>query len=445
MAITILSSAQCRTDVNFVRTFTGSRFLFHCICAIRLRKFSQLYANMPQRLITIFIGTLFAESLYAQTFSELEAKLQKHPQLQSLSYQADSQRQQSTASMGLPDPVVSLGINNFPVFDPSFDEFLPTNKAIGVRQRFPNRATRRARAKSISAEAEQSDQLREQTLAAMRAELVSLLHNKVRITKQRAFAQQRDKKYSQLADVIESEVGSGRTSVFRLAEVEAERAEVARTLIDLQAQTVQLDAQLRYLVDEVPLTSPPELNPADWSGSTQDFYATRIANSALKVSESGIDEAKAAWKPEWGAQLTYQQREAGRNFDGDDWASVMVTFTVPFWGKDKQAPALRAAQARQQAAKQRVSETHRKALSLYSSAMAAYVAADKTKRVFERKIAAIEQEIAAQQSRYESGDGNYAPVLDGEIAILKLQAEIADEHARGQMAAAQMKALLVTQ
>jgi len=76
---------------------------------------------MPQRLITIFIGTLFAESLYAQTFSELEAKLQKHPQLQSLSYQADSQRQQSTASMGLPDPVVSLGINNFPVFDPSFD------------------------------------------------------------------------------------------------------------------------------------------------------------------------------------------------------------------------------------------------------------------------------------------------------------------------------------
>ena len=444
MAITILSSAQCRTDVNFVRTFTGSRFLFHCICAIRLRKFSQLYANMPQRLITIFIGTLFAESLYAQTFSELEAKLHKHPQLQSLSYQADSQRQQSTASMGLPDPVVSLGINNFPVFDPSFDEFLPTNKAIGVRQRFPNRATRRARARSISAAAEQSDQLREQTLAALRAELVSLLHNKVRITNQRAFAQKRDQKYSQLADVIESEVGSGRTSVFRLAEVEAERAEVARTLIDLQAQTEQLDARLRYLVDEVPITIPPELNPEDWSGSTQDFYATRVADSALKVSESGIDEAKAAWKPEWGAQLTYQQREAGRNFDGDDWASVMVTFTVPFWGKDKQAPALRAAQARQQAAKQRVSETHRKALSLYSSAMATYVAANKTKGVFEQKITAIEQEIAAQQSRYESGDGNYVPVLDGEIAILKLRAEIAEEHARGQMAAAQMKALLVT-
>jgi len=204
MAITILSSAQCRTDFNFVRTFTGSRFLFHCICAIRLRKFSQLYANMPQRLITIFIGTLFAESLYAQTFSELEAKLH-------------------------------------------------------------------------AAEAEQSDQLREQTLAAMRAELVSLLHNNVRITKQRVFAQQRDKKYSQLADVIESEVGSGRTSVFRLAEVEAERAEVARTLVDLEAQTEQLDARLRYLVDEVPITTPPELNPADWSGSTQDFYATRVA------------------------------------------------------------------------------------------------------------------------------------------------------------------------
>ena len=86
----------------------------------------------------------------------------------------------------------------------------------------------------------------------------------------------------------------------------------------------------------------------------------------------------------------------------------------------------------------------RKALSLYSSAMATYVAANKTKGVFEQKITAIEQEIAAQQSRYESGDGNYAPVLDGEITILKLRAEIAEEHARGQMAAAQMNALLVT-
>ena len=444
MITTILSSAQCRTDFNFVRTLTSFRFLILCICAIRLCKFSQLYANIPRKLITIIIGIFFAESLHAQSFQELEARLQRHPQLQSLSYQADSQRKQSTASMGLPDPVISLGINNFPIFDPSFNEFLPTNKAIGVKQRFPNLATRRARADFISAEADQSDQLREQTLAAMRAELVSLLHNKVRITKQRALAQQRDKKYSQLVDVIESEVGSGRTSVFRLAEVEAERAEVARTLVDLEAQTQQLDARLRYLVDEVPITNPPELNPADWSGSTQDFYAMRVANSALKVSEIGIDEAKAAWKPEWGAQLTYQQREAGRNFVGDDWASLMVTFTVPFWGKDKQAPALRAAQARQQAAKQRVSEAQRKALALYASAMAAYVAADKTKGVFEQKITAIEQEIAAQQSRYESGDANYASVLDGEIAILKLQAEIAEEHARGQLAAAQIKALLVT-
>ena len=57
----------------------------------------------------------------------------------------------------------------------------------------------------------------------------------------------------------------------------------------------------------------------------------------------------------------------------------------------------------------------------------------------------MEDEIAAQLISYESGAGTYAPIIEGEIAILKLRAEIASEEARKAAAASRLNALLVQQ
>jgi len=44
-----------------------------------------------------------------------------------------------------------------------------------------------------------------------------------------------------------------------------------------------------------------------------------------------------------------------------------------------------------------------------------------------RQIAALEDQSRALLTTYESGSGNYAPIIDSEIAILKLRAEIVSE------------------
>lgn len=395
-------------------------------------------------MATTLVLLATSPTLRAQSFAELEELLLMHPQLQSISYQADADRERSVAAMGLPDPAVSVGINNFPIFDPSFSEFLPTNKSIGLQQRFTSRAGRKARSKSELAKANQSDEMRKQLFAAMRAELIALLHEKSRIDKQTAFAKQRDTKYDQLIDVVESEVGGGRSSVFRLAEIEAERAEVSRTLIDLEAQKIQVNSRFTYLVGISPETAPPTQNADTWLGDAMDFHASRVADAAIKVSDSGISEAKSKWKPEWSTQLTYQQREAGNNFSGDDWVSMMVTVTVPFWAKRKQAPNLRAAEANKASAQAMLNNAMRQALAQYQYSKAILLASKESKLILERKINAISNEILAQQASYESGAGDYAPIIDGEIVILKLRAEIAAEETRGAVAAAQMNALLVT-
>jgi outer membrane protein TolC len=117
---------------------------------------------------------------------------------------------------------------------------------------------------------------------------------------------------------------------------------------------------------------------------------------------------------------------------------------VPFWAKGKQAPRLRAAKARRTAAQATLNEAMREASAQYQHSKASHKATLQAITILEQKIIAVNDEISAQQARYESGTGDYASIIDGEIVILKLQAEIAAEESRRAIALAQMNALLVT-
>jgi hypothetical protein len=64
-------------------------------------------------------------------------------------------------------------------------------------------------------------------------------------------------------------------------------------------------------------------------------------------------------------------------------------------------------------------------------------------RVLTQQIRAIEDQIAAQLITYESGSGDYSPILDGEIAVLMLRAEIVKEDSRRDRMIAKMNSLLV--
>ena len=304
-------------------------------------------------LVAAFTAVPLAAVANAQSFAELEARLEAHPSLSALGYDAEADRERAVASTALPDPVVSLGINNFPIFDPSFDSYLPTNKAVGIRQQFPSFAGREARAGEARAMSAQTEAVRDARYAALRAELIALLADKTRLTRQRSLAEARNAKYDELVDIVEAEIDAGRPAVYRLAEIESERAEVSRTLVDLDRQEAETDARLIDLVGLVPSTGLPPLTERDWSGAALEFHTVRIADAAVRVTDYGIDVARAAWKPEWGAQLTYQQRDEGAMFAGDDWVSGMVTFTVPLWAERKQAPNLRAAKAERAGAEHR--------------------------------------------------------------------------------------------
>lgn len=391
------------------------------------------------------ISTALIAAADAQSFPDLESALHDHPSLQVMAWQAEANRERASAATALPDPVISAGINNFPIFDPSFSDFLPTNKSVGIQQKFPSLAGRNARAGEALARASETREMRAQRYAALRGELIALLHEKQRTRLQRGLAEERNAKYDSLTQVAELELDAGRPALFRLAEIEGERAELDRTLVELSGEAEQIDARLIELLGAVPATPPPPVLPLDWSGEAMAFHAVRVADAGIAVRDRGIDEAEAAWKPEWGAQLTYQQRESGANYTGDDWVSGMVSVTIPFWASRNQAPRLRAAKAERAAARANFSAAARTAAAQYSTYRSMRLTAEKSAAVLSRKIVAIEDEITSRTSIYESGVGDYAPIIDGELAILRLRSDMAGEQARVATATARMNALLVAQ
>ena len=127
-------------------------------------------------LFAMCIAAAVPQFATAQTFEDLEARLRGHPSLIAMDYRASAQEERAVAAIALPDPVVSLGINNFPIYDPSFNAYLPTNKAVGIRQQFPNLAGREARAGEARAMSAQTEAVRDARYAALRAELIALLN-----------------------------------------------------------------------------------------------------------------------------------------------------------------------------------------------------------------------------------------------------------------------------
>ncbi len=384
----------------------------------------------------------------AMTFSELETQLRAHPSLDALGLSAEANRHRAEGALGLPDPVVSLQLNNVPLFDPSFSEYLPSNKAVGIRQALPSRSERKANSLKSLRSAAQQELDREQQYARLRGQLLVYLIEKQSLDTQRNLALARQSKYDELSDIIDIEINAGRPLVFRLAKVDMERTEVSRTLSQLEGQKAEINAELINLLGFIPETDMPALSKTPWTGNALGFYAVRVADANVDISDADVQRAEADFKPDWGVNLTYQQRESGQgprsNFDGEDWVSGGVSFSIPLWAGKRQEPNLRAAKIDRNASLARRTAIARQVQSEWSRYEARRETAVQNIRIIEQKISAIEAQTAAQLITYESGAGDYSPILDGEIAILMLRSEIVKEQTRRDQMIAKMNSLLVT-
>jgi outer membrane protein TolC len=431
---------------NFLLFVTGSISMSaQSAPGVKTPKFRFIRASVAAAAFIV----LGAGAAAAQSFEELEAKLADHPSLQSLRFEAEAREELSGAERSLPDPEISFGVGSIPVRNPGFEREPDANKAIGVAQHIPNPGVRRARSARERGEAAAIAAQTDYLLAQLRAELIAILAGKKRTKEQIAYAESQLEKYGQLQEILRGELEAGRPIYYRLSQVDVERAEIERGIVGYRSSLAEADAALVDLVGEPPDVAAPDIALIPWDGGALSLHATRISDAGVDIAKAGVREGKAAFGPNFGVNFTYMQREngidvTGSPFTGEDWFAAGVSISVPLWAPKNQAPRLRAARARQAGAELSYQAVYRDVRQRLTSLMAEHGAAQRNIVVLDQKAKALDETIAALRRNYEAGNGDYAQVLDAEIAKLTLLSQLAEERANAIARAAQFNSELVT-
>lgn len=358
--------------------------------------------------------------------------LDTHPKVQAILEQQNSLTYQASGAMGLPDPSVFLGVDNVPVSDPSFDQYLPSSKVIGFSQSVPNSRGREAKKEIFLATAGTSELLAEYTRSRLYALFFTRIAELQRVKKQIEYEEKKKRVIAQLHEYYEGQIVSGAPIYQKTFKTEIEIAEAERDINTLRAEKEFIEADLVQLVGEVPDIEEPEQREKDWDGGVMSLYPVRLVALEIDVEKARVDLADSEYLPDFGVTGTYKFREDGvdNTFDGDDWFSLQFRMTIPLWSSKNQRPKLEAAQSRRKSTELKYREAVRKWRMETTRLQSERQASSLNIEVLQKKDAALGKKIIAMERTYSAGQTSLEPVLQAEMARLSLLSQIVGERQR---------------
>ncbi|HEX7029555.1 MAG TPA: TolC family protein [Gammaproteobacteria bacterium] len=284
--------------------------------------------------------------------------IQRDAERDRLEIEAEAQAERAVAAGSLPDPELRLGVMNLPVDSLALDAEPMTQAVIGIRQMLPpgdtlDLRTERGRRLAGALRETAAERARQVRLAVREAWFNALTAAAMRT----AIDSTRDAVAPLLA-AAESRysTGSGGQVDFLAAQLRLDR--LAERGLRVQEQYAVAIAMLRRWLAEVPETlAPAELPPPAAYGELvrrlPSHPLLEAAGARIAAGETGEDIVRETFGPQWGVDFSYGARRGvdamGR--DRPDFASVMVTMSLPLFTGNRQDRELAAAMRETNAAR----------------------------------------------------------------------------------------------
>ncbi len=349
----------------------------------------------------------------------------------------------------LPDPMLRVGLNNFPLESGGFRTEGMTNLAVGLQQAFPAGKTRAIGARRFGLLA---DEMNENAAARGRNVITATrtawfdvyywqqAHGLV--SESRPF-------FDDLATITRSLYAVGRKTQQDVLRAELELSRLDDRLIEIERQRSRsLAALAEWIGDDAarPLaTNLPEWNQVPTLESLQvkllSHPSLLAADAQIEARDAGVDLAKERSKPAWAVDVGYKYRE-GSLASGDprsDFISLGVTVGLPFFRKKTVDSTLSAALSERSAAQSIRERTLRSLHRQLSAEHAAWLDLTRRLELYDSRILGQARGHAeASLLAYQSDKGDFADVMRGYISDMNTRID----HIRLQVERAQTYAVL---
>ena len=322
---------------------------------------------------------------------------------------AVASEQAAVAARSLPDPQVSIGIQNFPIrgmnaFSPTEDEM--TMYVIGVMREQVRRSRREAEAARLRAEAAVSrfeGSAKERRI--QRDVMIAWIDAVEAAERQRLLAQViGDLRTGR--QVIEAGIPTGSSTAALELQAQAEIALAETQLADAHAAEARARGELarwigaaaeRPLPDRLPNLPPPPGTPADFSTHPELLAAT--AQEQAQHQAAGVARAERRPNLSWSVML-------GIRPSYGEMVSAQVSIPLQLNRRGLQDRKVAEAEARADAARLRTEDARRELGGQFRSALARYRGAEtQIAALRDKAIPSLEAAFKAAEARYAGGQG----------------------------------------
>ena len=259
---------------------------------------------------------------------------------------AEAMRSASVAAGRLPDPTLSVGIDNFPVSGPpafTFNRDSMTMARVGIEQAFPNPAKRRAQRGRAQADigiaeaglAVEARNVRLETALAW----VDLYYAKRRLAQLRML----DESLGDLQATVTARLASGSARPSQALEPEQLRAAVNDRSSELTAEVAKAQARLARLTGDAQADVSgdppvPEVDGAALRAGLASLPRLQALDAEALAADANAELARADKRPDWRVGTSYGRRDPAYG----DMVSVTVSIGLPLFSRLRQDPLIAA-------------------------------------------------------------------------------------------------------
>ena len=344
---------------------------------------------------------------------------------------------EAAASGRLPDPKLTIGLDNYPVSGPmrgSLEGDFMTMQKIGFLQEVPNAAKREAQVRSAAANVSTSEAGQRITQWRVRLATAQAWLNRFYLERKLEVMDELAAENASLASILNAQVTSGRSEAVESIEQRQELARLEDRRDDLRRDIAKAIAALAQIIgtgaqDPLAGAAPDMFVDAgrlrDRMEKHPELQAIAAAHAA---ADADVNTAKAEKRPDWGVEVSYAKR--GPQFG--NMVSVQFTVGLPLFAGTRQDPLI-ASKAMQRS---RVAAEHEamrldRAGELDADLAARDALLSQLHRSTEQSVPLAEQRVALLTSAYGAAKTNLAAVfvarrdlLDERLRAIDLQSQL---------------------